>query len=277
MRVMRTATIALGVFLSLTGGPPALAEGDVQLGGKGAQVRGVVAGGTTTSGRSGGTATSVSRSGGSSGPAAPAPVVTRDKRGITHDYSRVGGGKVRYSFDRTRDYCDFTADYVECFGPRPPNRPGGRGGAPPPPPISPTEIVEQTIVNVRLPQPRPTIDPGHAVTGLKAYLETGNRTSHTFAPIDTVLGPLSISATSTYTVNWGDGTTTGPHSSSGGAYPKGDITHVYQDAQTVDVTVTQNWTARWRLAGQSGTIGGLQSASRIDDFEVREVQAVRRR
>lgn len=92
-----------------------------------------------------------------------------------------------------------------------------------------------------------------------------------------MLGPLSITATSSYTVNWGDGTTTGPHSTSGGNYPDGDITHVYRDAETVDITVTQSWTAQWSLAGQSGTITGLSSSGDLPNFVVREVQAVRNR
>jgi hypothetical protein len=163
-----------------------------------------------------------------------------------------------------------------CYGPEPPAV-EGTPRRPAPPPLSPTEVVERTLVNVRLPNPRPNIDPGHAITGLRAYLETGNTRRHRFDTIDTVLGPLSITATSTYTVDWGDGTVTGPHNSTGGKYPDGDISHVYQDAGIVDIVVRQNWTARWRLAGQSGTVGGLRSSGQLEDFEVQEVQAVRRR
>ena len=208
-----------------------------------------------------------------------APRTTETKRGIVYDYTQVGGGKMRYVFDKTSDgYCRGGETTMFCYGPRP-ERENGRPGrrAPVPPPLTPTEIVERTIVNVRLPSPKPNIDPGYAVTGLKAYLETGNSRTHTFETIPTVLGPLSITATSSYTVNWGDGTTTGPHASNGGRYPDGDITHVYRDAETVDVTVTQNWTAQWSLAGQSGTITGLSSRGELPNFVVREIQAVRRR
>ena len=279
---MRLALVLLpSLVASVIAIGPASAQGDIEVGGGGNAVTATATKTWTRSGQatSAAGAPTVRGGDGSGGaaPAAPRPIVSRDQRGVTYDYTSVGGGEMRYTFDPTRDYCDWTADYVECFGPRPPRRPGGERPAPAPPPITPSEIVERTIVNVRLPRPRPNIDPGHAVTGLRAYLETGNRRSHSFAPIATVLGPLRITATSTYTVDWGDGTITGPHRTVGAKYPDGDITHVYRDAATVDVTVAQNWTARWRLAGQSGTIGGLRSAAQITDFEIREVQAVRRR
>jgi hypothetical protein len=209
--------------------------------------------------------------------------VIRNKREIVYDYTHLGGGKIHYVFDDTRDWCDGSQSRATCYGPRPKPVEGQRPGqrprrrAPVPPPLTPTEIVERTIVNVRLPSPDPNIDPGYAITGMKAYLETGNSTRHTFDAIPTVLGPLSITATSTYTVDWGDGTTTGPHSSNGGKYPNGSITHVYRDAETLDITVTQNWSAQWSLAGQSGTIGGLSSSGALPNFVVREVQAVRNR
>jgi hypothetical protein len=195
-------------------------------------------------------------------------------------WTRENGAQTRYIFTDQpgMDYCRGNGQTVTCYGPEP--RPDRRGRRRPPmeqPPVTPQQIVEQTIVNVQLPQPRPNVDPGYAITGLRAYLETGNDTSHTFPTIDTVLGELSISATSTYTVDWGDGSTTGPHSSAGGKYPDGDISHVYRDVGIVDITVTQHWTASWSLAGQSGTITGLRSSGVIDDFVVREVQATRRR
>ena len=254
---------------------PVSADDHVNFNGQGSTIGGSVERSTPGGGLSGGGA-SVSVGGGSSAPTGPRVRVSRDKRGITYDYTHMGGGKMRYTYDPTRDYCHGTTNFVECYGPRPtPGEPRRR--APVPPPLSPTEVVERTIVNVRLPQPQPSIDPGYAVTGMKAYLETGNSTTHTFEPINTVLGPLTITATSTYTVNWGDGEVTGPYSDSGGAYPNGRITHVYRHARAVDIVVTQNWTAEWSLAGQSGRISGLSSSGSLPDFDVREVQAVRRR
>ena len=190
-----------------------------------------------------------------------------------------GDSELHYVFDDsvTTTDCRGSIERMTCYGPEPERPDRERDREAPPPPISPQEIVERTIVNVRLPRPEPNVDPGYAVTGLRAYLETGNGTEHTFAPIPTVLGPLSISATSTYRVSWGDGTTTGPHASNGGKYPNGDITHLYQRTGVVDITVTQNWTATWQLAGQSGTISGLTSSGTLENFVIREVQASRRR
>ncbi|MPZ71914.1 MAG: hypothetical protein GEU74_01575 [Nitriliruptorales bacterium] len=206
-------------------------------------------------------------------------MVTRTRKFISYDFAGSGGGELRYVFDPQRDHCDSGSAVMTCYGPRPPrpDRPARRRPAPPPPPVTPQEIVERTIVNVRLPNPRPNIDPGYAITGMRAYLETGNRSTHRFNPIATVLGPLSITARSTYIVDWGDATITGPHATTGGKYPDGTITHVYQDSQLLDVVVTQHWTAHWSLAGHSGTIGGLRSSGALGDFAVREVQAVRTR
>lgn len=234
---------------------------------------GVTHAGTTTTA----TVTTTHRAPAPAPPAAPKPDWRKDR--IVY-FSEDRKSELHYVFDDTpgRDYCHGSNTRTTCYGPEP-ERPERRrrNREAPPPPISPQEIVEQTLVNVRLPEPQPNVDPGYAVTGLRAYLETGNSTTHTFPTISTVLGPLSISATSTYTVNWGDGTTTGPHSTSGGKYPNGTITHVYGNTGVVDITVTQNWTATWSLAGQSGTISGLSSSGTIDDFVVREIQASRRR
>ena len=179
--------------------------------------------------------------------------------------------------DEYRDYCHGTVGHTTCYGEYTLEdpEPGRRPQAPPPPP--PSAIAEATVVNLPLPEPAPEIDPGWAITGLKAYLETGTATTHTFEPVATVLGPLSVSATSTYTVDWGDGTVTGPHSTSGGPYPNGTLTHVYGRTGTYDVTVTQNWTATWSLAGQSGQVSGLVTRGTIADLPVEEVQAIRRR
>lgn len=270
-------TIFAATFASGVGTVAAAAGDEVQIGGQGQNLRGTVS--RTTPGRSvaGGERATGAVTTAVGGRATEGPVITRSKREIVYDYTRTGGGKLHYVFDDSRDHCQLTQNASFCYGPKPKPAKGRPGRAPAPPPISASEVVERTIVNVRLPEPKPNIDPGYAVTGMKAYLETGNNPTHRFAPIDTVLGPLTITATSTYTVNWGDQTVTGPHSSSGGKYPDGAITHVYQHARTVDVSVTQNWTARWSLAGESGTIGGLSSSGQLPNFSVREVQAVRRR
>ena len=264
---MEMAVIVLLAVGSLA--MPAMAAEDVQVKGSGSLLTGKVERIThRPGGRGGSTGTPAYVA-----PATPAPVVTRVKGGIVYDYTDGAGGEVHYVFDSSRDYCDRDTVVMTCYGPRP--EPGETPDTPPAPSVTPEEIVERTLVDARLPQPQPQIDPGYAITGMTAYLETGNRTRHTFEPIATVLGPLRITATSTYTVDWGDGETTGPHDSTGGAYPDGTITHVYRDSEVVTVRVIQSWTAQWTLAGRSGTVGGLRSAGEIPDFAVREVQAVR--
>ena len=272
---MRALVVVMAaVVLSLSWvSSAAQAKDAVEMTGSGGRIGGVVERSSSTTAAEHATVRLVGR------PAAPAPAprVTKGKREIVYDYRHLGGGRMHYIYDSTRDWCDGGEQVTYCYGPRPEPVKGKPGRAPLPPPLTPTEVVERTLVNVRLPSPEPNIDPGYAVTGLKAYLETGNRTQHSFQRIPTVLGPLSITASSSYTVDWGDGTTTGPHESTGGKYPDGTITHVYSDAETVDITVTQHWTAQWSLAGQSGTITGLRSSGELPDFVVREVQAVRER
>ena len=190
-------------------------------------------------------------------------------------YTRPNGVSTELLNQELRDFCRGTADYSTCYAPYDVERPRRRRQPPPPPP--PELIAERTIVNLPLPVPEPEIDPGYAITGLRAYLETGDARRRTWESVDTVLGPLRVEATSTYTVDWGDGTTTGPHSSTGGEYPDGDITHVYQRTRVVDVTVTQGWTAPWSLAGRTGIVDGLVTTGTIEDMAVREVQATRDR
>ena len=126
---------------------------------------------------------------------------------------------------------------------------------------------------VPLPKPRPTIAPGRAITGKLAYLETRGEIAHTYTN-DTVFGPLRINATGSYTVNWGDGTTTGPHTFEGKPWPSGQITHDYLDVGNYDVVVTERWTATWALDGESGVLRTLQTTGTIGAFPVEQLQAV---
>jgi hypothetical protein len=207
--------------------------------------------------------------------AAAEPRVRVDANDERIIYEYPDGSRLTLVNDDYRDYCHGTVGHTVCFGPYELPDPDRPRQAPPPPPAS--VIAEQTIINLPLPEPEPEIDPGYAITGLRAYLEMGNDVTHDFGAIDTVLGRLRVTATSTYTVDWGDGTTTGPHTNPGGPYPSGSITHLYQSTGQVDVTVTQNWTASWSLAGESGTVTGLVTTGVIDDFVVQQVQATRKR
>ena len=113
------------------------------------------------------------------------------------------------------------------------------------------------------------------LAGTLAYLETGtDRTARFEHP--TPLGVLTIEASSQVFVDWGDGEgLQGPYDGPGGPWPDGNITHAWTDARAYDVVVTQQWTGRWELGGESGDLAGLVTEGRIDDFQVRELQAVR--
>lgn len=126
---------------------------------------------------------------------------------------------------------------------------------------------------VPLPKPQPFIAPGRAITGKLAYLETRGQTAHTYTN-DTVFGPLRIVAKGSYTVDWGDGETSGPYSSEGKPWPEGQITHDYISIGAYDVVVTEKWTATWSLDGESGVLRTLRTTGRIDDFPVQQIQAV---
>lgn len=126
---------------------------------------------------------------------------------------------------------------------------------------------------IPLPEPRPYIAPGWAITGKLAYLETNGELRHVYTN-STPVGPLEIVATGAYYVDWGDGETTGPHTTEGRAWPQGEITHDYVWARTYDIVVTERWTATWSLNGRSGTLRELRTTGTIDDFPARQIQAV---
>ncbi|MGH9856803.1 MAG: hypothetical protein ACRD4B_03065, partial [Acidobacteriota bacterium] len=106
---------------------------------------------------------------------------------------------------------------------------------------TPAMIARRHWEDITLPSPHPLIAPGRAITGKLAYLETNGNTRHVYTN-STVFGPLQIVATGSYTIDWGDGTTTGPHAFEGKPWPDGRITHDYLDVGSYDVVVTERWT-----------------------------------
>ncbi|HEX5265174.1 MAG TPA: hypothetical protein VFW24_00220 [Acidimicrobiales bacterium] len=126
-------------------------------------------------------------------------------------------------------------------------------------------------------KPAPRIRPGYAVTGKTAYLETGGTMAQVFND-PTGAGALQIQASGQFWVDWGDGTPLqGPFDSTGAPYPDGTITHVWSDTGSYAVTVYERWTARWSLAGQTGTLAGLRTVGQIPAFPVKELVSVRNR
>ena len=91
-------------------------------------------------------------------------------------------------------------------------------------------------------------------------------------------GHLILQATSTLTVDWGDGAVDGPLETTGGPWPEGDIVHVYESVGVVDVTVTQTWSVVWSYDSFTGTIATLdgtpiQTATTVT-LPIDQVQAV---
>jgi hypothetical protein len=138
---------------------------------------------------------------------------------------------------------------------------------------TPRMVAARFWEQVPLPKPAPSIAPGRAITGKLAYLETNGEITHTYTN-DTTFGPLHIVAKGSYTVDWGDGETSGPHEFEGKPWPNGRITHDYLEIGSYDIVVTERWTATWRVGGEGGNLRTLQTTGRIAGFPVEQLQAV---
>jgi hypothetical protein len=146
----------------------------------------------------------------------------------------------------------------------------------PPPPQSGGSIVAgaTTTLQRQLPQPQLTVQPGYAVTGLTAYLQIGtpDNLAFTFPGFHNAVSV--VCSWDHFDVNWGDGTDDPDVRSTGGPYPDGDVTHVYQQASASDdLHVVEYWSCPWH--DQLGGAGVLQLQTANDLFlEVREVQTL---
>ena len=143
--------------------------------------------------------------------------------------------------------------------------------------IDPAELA-QTLWErtVRPPPPTPLqVEPGRAVTGLRAYLEIGGEVPAR-QTVGTPIGPATFVMTPRYVVTWGDGATTETESQ-GVPWPggPGEISHVYTDAGGVTVTVQAFWRTTWSLAGQGGDLPELPVPTEGSlDLPVEEYQVV---
>ncbi|MGH9122605.1 MAG: hypothetical protein ACRDYC_11815 [Acidimicrobiales bacterium] len=142
------------------------------------------------------------------------------------------------------------------------------------PGLDPATLAQQFWQTIPLPVPNPSIPPGYGITGLAAYLVTSGAIAPAPYSEPTPLGPLSVTAVGAYTIDWGDGTTSGPYDFEGEPWPNGQITHTYEDVGTFTVTVTENWTATWSLGAGAGALAALHTTATIPGFAVRQVQAV---
>lgn len=94
--------------------------------------------------------------------------------------------------------------------------------------------------------------------------------------VDNPLGDdVAITATSSYEIDWGDGSPWQTTTSQGGPWPSGDVTHTYTHmAPAATITVTQRWTATWAAGATRGTLDGLRTATSLA-LPVTQLQAVR--
>ncbi|HVF74938.1 MAG TPA: hypothetical protein VM938_07800 [Acidimicrobiales bacterium] len=150
-------------------------------------------------------------------------------------------------------------------------------GAPAPP--TPEQLARDFWASRQLPAPTLDVTPDYAVAGKRVFLQIAGAKATTFH-VDNPLGPaVDINATSRYVVDWGDGSPPTTTTSQGGAWPDGDVTHVYDRATTaVTIRVTQRWSATWTAGGGSpgGTLDDLQTGSTLT-LRVEQVQPVRNR
>ncbi len=141
------------------------------------------------------------------------------------------------------------------------------------PAVSPRVLAIGFWQDIPLPKPAPSIAPGWAITGKTAYLETHGERRHDYSR-GTPFGSLGLTATGQYSVDWGDGETTGPYDVEGRAWPDGRITHTYINVGHYNIVVTEKWSSTWHLGGESGDLSGLETEGVIDNFRVEQVQAV---
>ena len=132
----------------------------------------------------------------------------------------------------------------------------------------------------QLPSPAVQIQPGEAVVGLLAYMQINAPTTMVFTITDGLGNRITITAIGSFHVDWGDGSPIeNVGQDHGGPYPSGDITHAYQTAGSVNVIVTETWSASWSSQGALGNLGGAiagrSTVGELTNFPVRDVQANR--
>jgi hypothetical protein len=136
-----------------------------------------------------------------------------------------------------------------------------------------------TLLRQRLPRPQLRIAPGFGLTGMPAYLETGRELSLESQPlrVDLSTGPVDAQfrGQGAYTVDWGDGTVTGPHRVVGAPWPDGTVTHTYVDEGSYEVRVSDRWSVTFTVEGLPAQTVGLDLTGDPLRFEVRERRSVR--
>lgn len=176
-------------------------------------------------------------------------------------------GAAAYEMSQEQRWMRLTRTYDLCPGAVPPARsPAARAAS-----------YWRQVGEDLLPKPRPQIAPGFMLAGKVGYLEVGSPLEAQFQH-PTPLGLLKVNARSEVFVDWGDGKgLQGPYRGPGGPWPNGNITYSWTDARRYDVKVVQHWVATWELAGARDEVRNLATEGTLEDFEVRQLQAVRNR
>ena len=129
---------------------------------------------------------------------------------------------------------------------------------------------------VELDEPTARIQPGRAVTGKPAFLEIGGPQAGAWH-FDALGFSIDLAATSTYDIDWGDGTWTRGVTTQGGPWPDGTVHHAYTTVGSYTVTIHQHWSATYVVDGVAGAVPGtLRTAGQLA-LPVVEIQAVRNR
>lgn len=152
------------------------------------------------------------------------------------------------------------------------------GSAPVPKSSSPRIAATQLWWDAEHDLPKPTVwmAPGKAITGLEGCLEIGGPATYS-AQHPNVFGmDITLTANSTYDIDWGDGSVTRATTNRGGACDEGGtLRHAYQYVGDKTITVTQHWTASWSAGnGTGGTIADtLETVGtlRLPVFEIQPV------
>lgn len=132
---------------------------------------------------------------------------------------------------------------------------------------------------VTLPDPQARVQPrDYAITGAAVYLMIDDAHPVTVTRVSPWGTTFEIRAVPEFTVHWGDGAVT-PTSDTGRPWPggPGEITHRYRDRAVVTIRVVTRWNATLTTDGVRETLPVFTSEATIDDYPVREVQAVRHR
>lgn len=188
-------------------------------------------------------------------------------RARRYTYDRAEAEAYQYAFNRQWAEANGLAQLPQC-------PPGAATTAPP----SPAQLARDFWDVRHLPRPTLAVTPDYAITGKPVYLRIGNPRTTTFDVANPVGPAVHIAATSTYRVDWGDGSPPTTTTSQGGPWPHGDVTHVYDHAVSqATITVTQLWSATWTAGpGAGGSLDNLQTAGTLT-LRVEQLQAVRNR